>query len=359
MKCLVALSGGVDSALAACLLKSQGHEVEGVYMRTWMNEADKIFAADCPWEADRESAREVAEHLKIPFRVINMIDVYKEKVVSYLVNGYGEGLTPNPDIMCNKEVKFGTLLQYAEEEGFDYLATGHYVRKAVKEGKEILLEGLDVLKDQSYFLAMVNPVVLKKTLFPIGHLNKSEVRQLAKEYGLPNAERKDSQGICFLGKVSIQEFLDHYLPQETGPIINLEGKILGTHKGLHRYTIGQRRGIGIPSNADFENYVVVKKDLENQALIVAFDHPGTPYLYTKGAVLMNFNWFQEPIEEGVEVMVRVRYRDPAIKARVQWDKEDRMRIFFEECQRGLAAGQIVAFYKGQELFGGGVIVPEK
>lgn len=359
MKCLVALSGGVDSALAACLLKFEGHEVEGVYMRTWMNESDKVFAADCPWEADRESARAVADHLKIPFRVINMIDVYKEKVVSYLVNGYGEGLTPNPDIMCNKEVKFGTLVQYAEAEGFDALATGHYVRKKVRGVKEILMEGLDSLKDQSYFLAMVNPFILKKTIFPIGHLHKSEVRELAKQYGLPNAERKDSQGICFLGKVSIQQFLDHYLPQETGPIINLDGKILGTHKGLHRYTIGQRRGIGIPSNADFENYVVVKKDLANKALIVAFDHPDTPHLYTKEACLMNFNWFQDPLGDGEEGTVRVRYRDPAVKILAHWETSDRMKLSFENFERGLAAGQIVAFYRDKELLGGGVIVPEK
>lgn len=358
MKYLVALSGGVDSAVAAWLLKDQGHVVEGVYMRTWMNESDKVFAADCPWEADRESARAVAEHLGIPFRVINMIDVYKEKVVSYLVDGYGEGLTPNPDIMCNKEVKFGALLQYAKEEGFDALATGHYVRQEVLDDHCILLEGLDAAKDQSYFLAMVNPRVLAKVRFPIGHLQKSEVRLIAKKEGLPNADRKDSQGICFLGKVSIQDFLDHYLPIEPGPIMNLEGKILGTHKGLHRYTIGQRKGIGIPSNTDFENYVVVQKDVASQTLIVAFDHPGTPHLYTQDATLMNFNWFQEPLKEGVEVLARVRYRDPLVRATVHWEAEDRMHLHFLEPQRGLAAGQILAFYRDQKLLGGAVIRPD-
>jgi tRNA-specific 2-thiouridylase len=350
---LVALSGGVDSAVVAWLLKSQGLAVEGVYMRTWMDEGS--LEADCPWEADRSSAKAVADHLGIPFRVINMIDVYKEKVVEYLVQGYKAGSTPNPDIMCNQAVKFGALLQYALDEGFDGLATGHYVRKVYhNQNTWHLLEGLDKLKDQSYFLAMVSRQALDHALFPLGDFEKPQVREMAHKAQLPNADRKDSQGICFLGKVKIQDFLEHYLPENEGPIINLEGKVLGQHKGLHRYTIGQRKGIGVPSNTDFENYVVVKKDQERNALIVAFDHPGTPHLYTEVAYLRDFNWLEAPVTDGATILARVRYRDAAVPAVAHWER-DRLRLQFHEHQRGLAPGQIVAFYEGPTLLGGGIL----
>lgn len=354
-KILVALSGGVDSAVSAYLLKKAGHCVEGVYMRTWMNE-NNDFITDCPWEKDRESAKSVAEHLQIPFRLINMIEDYQKEVVSYLITGYQNGLTPNPDTLCNRAIKFGILLDYAKKEGFDQLATGHYCQiKCSSNGEYKLYEGADPLKDQSYFLALIKKNNLPAISFPIGHLTKPEVRHIASEAQLPNATRKDSQGICFLGNVPIQQFLKHYIPDNPGPIINLEGKHLGTHQGLHRYTLGQRKGIGIPSNTDYENYVVIKKDLANNALIVAFDKFNTPGLYTTHAHITQINWLINPIQQPTHLLARPRYRDPAESAQFLPENLESGTIIFKNSQRALAPGQIMALYQENQLLGGGIL----
>lgn len=354
---LVALSGGVDSAVAALLLQQQGHEVHAAYMRTWMNEEGGKLLGECPWEEDVVNARGVAEKLGIPFRVLDLIRDYRERVVEYLVDGYQRGLTPNPDIMCNREMKFGVFLRQALADGFDGIATGHYARTQRREdGSVDILEGLDPNKDQSYFLALLRQEQAQKAWFPIGNLQKKEVRALALAAEFPNAARKDSQGICFLGNVKINDFLALYVPDRPGPIVNHDGKTVGEHRGLHRYTIGQRKGIDVPSNTDFEHYVVVAKDFETNTLHVAFERPNLPGLYTDHALVDRLSWINQPVAEARDLLVRVRYRDPATPAHFAPDGRGGAKIIFKETQRGLAKGQVLAVYDGSTLLGGGVFL---
>ena len=351
-KILVALSGGVDSAVAALLLKEAGHDVAGVFMRTWMDEQD-VFA-DCPWKQDRDDARAVAEKLGIDFEVLNLIDAYKDRVVSYLVEGYKTGTTPNPDTMCNREIKFGLLLEYALKQGFDGLATGHYCQKqALEDGSYDLIEGLDSNKDQSAFLALLQQHQIIPAHFPVGSLTKPLVRTLAEKHSLPNAKKKDSQGICFLGKVPINDFLKAYIPDEPGDIVKLDGTVLGQHKGLHRYTLGQRRGIGIPSNADFEKYVVISKDIKNNRLIVAFEAPDTPGLYTQRIRIEGMTFTNKPVLSKEHLLAKPRYRDPAQTITLEPINERSAWVHFETPQRALAPGQVLALYRGHTLLGGG------
>jgi len=352
-KVLVALSGGVDSAVAALRLLEQGWQVAGAYMRTWMDEKGSGILASCPWEEDIAAASAVARHLGIEFEVVNLIKHYREHVVHYLIEGYRHGQTPNPDIMCNRQIKFGVLREYALEHGFDALATGHYARLTDAPDGRAVLEGVDPDKDQSYFLAMARREHLRQVLFPIGELQKHRVRELAAAAGLPNAQRKDSQGICFLGKVDIRDFLAQYIGEEPGPIVHaLDGRVLGEHQGLHRYTIGQRKGIGIPSNQDNENYVVVGKDVENNQLRVAFESARESGLFTREATVHGFNWLAAPITDACELEGRVRYRDPRTRFHFEPTGEDQARLYFEEEQRGLATGQTLALYQGERLLGG-------
>ena len=356
-KILVALSGGVDSAVAALLLKQQGHEVHGAYFRTWMNEEGLPFPGECPWEDDVRNAQAVAEHLKIPFKIIDLVKDYRDKVVEYLVDGYRRGLTPNPDIICNREMKFGVFLQRALSEGYDAIATGHYVRRrANADGTFDLLEGVDPQKDQSYFLALLRQNQIAKVLFPVGDYTKSQIRKLADEAHLPNAARKDSQGICFLGQVPVQDFLEKHIPDHPGPIVRADGKTIGQHRGLHRYTIGQRKGIGLPSNTDNEYFVVTKKDFTNNTLHVAFDKPGTPDLYTNEAQANHFSWINKPVTTEQDIEVRVRYRDDSTWAKFIPEADGRVTFKFKETQRGLAAGQVVAVYRDHVLLGGGIFI---
>ncbi len=353
-KVLVALSGGVDSAVAAMRLKDAGHDVAAAYMRTWMNEEGGAVFEDCPWEEDIQNAKAVCAHLGIPFEVVNLIDAYHDRVVDYLVEGYRRGVTPNPDIMCNREMKFGVFRDYAKKEGFDAVATGHYARRLTHpEGTAGIREGLDGNKDQSYFLALVRQEQVRDALFPIGELAKPRVRELARERGLPNATRKDSQGICFLGKVRIADFLKHYIPDKPGEIVRADGAVLGQHRGLHRFTIGQRHGMGIPSNTDNKNYVVVAKDFASNQLVVAFDEPGTPGLYETRFRLRGLSWLGKPVTEAGEIEVRPRYRDPRFTVQFTPTDTDGAEIVFPEPQRALASGQVAAFYRGDELLGGG------
>lgn len=357
-KVLVALSGGVDSAVAALLLKRAGHEVHAAYMRTWMNEEGGKFLGECPWEEDVANASSVAEFLGIPFKVVDLIKDYREHIVSYLVDGYRSGITPNPDVMCNREMKFGVFARKAFADGFDFVATGHYARRRDNpDGSADILCGVDPNKDQTYFLALLRQEQLKRALYPVGHLLKPELRSLAAEAGLPNAKRKDSQGICFIGKIRINDFLEQYIPQKPGPIVNTAGKILGEHRGLYHYTLGQRKGINIPSNTDNEYYVVTAKRFDTNELVVAFDHPETATgLYVNESWVQNLSWVNRPITEKCEILARVRYRDKSTPITFVPDGNGGAHIIYHETQRGIAPGQILALYDGEVLLGGGVYI---
>ena len=379
-KILVAMSGGVDSSVAALLLKQQGHEVVGAYMKNWINE-DNILG-ECPWQQDIEDARSVAEHLGIEFRVVNLMADYRARIVDYLLDGYSRGLTPNPDIMCNREIKFGVFRIWARDNGFDAVATGHYARRDFDHGLRIadcgfdqqrdasgnppsalcsprLLEGVDKNKDQSYFLALLSPEQLRDARFPIGHLAKPELRAIARDANLPTADKKDSQGICFIGEVKMSDFLRAYVPDAPGPIVRAtDGRELGMHRGLHFYTIGQRKGIGVPSNTDHEAYVVVGKRADDRALLVAFDHPEAPGLFQRSVRVHSLSWISPPVTTSRRIEGRVRYRDPrvALEFNPEGGAAGTALVTFDEPQRGLASGQVLAFYDGEQLLGGGVYV---
>ncbi len=352
-KILVALSGGVDSSVAAWRLQQAGHPIVGAYMKNWINE-DGILG-DCPWQEDIVDARAVCDQLGVEFRIVNLMRDYRERVVAYLLNGYAAGLTPNPDIMCNREIKFGVLRDWARAEGFTALATGHYAQRlAGPDDTWELYEGVDSNKDQSYFLSLLSQDQLRDARFPIGDLTKPEVRALARSAGLSTADKKDSQGICFIGQVKMADFLRAYVPDAPGPIVRAtDGRVLGEHAGLHYYTLGQRKGIGIPSNTEGMAYVVVEKRAADRALLVAFDTPEAPGLFSRDAKIHHVRWIGEPPAPG-HLEGRVRYRDPRVPLEYIPETDGTARIRFENPQRGLAAGQILALYRGSRLLGGGI-----
>ncbi len=348
------MSGGVDSSVAALLLKQQGHDVVGAYMKNWINE-DNIIG-ECPWQQDIVDARAVAEQLGIEFHVVNLMRDYRERVVAYLLDGYARGLTPNPDIMCNREIKFGVFRAWAKDHDFGAVATGHYARRTAGTGGSFdLLEGADKNKDQSYFLALLNQEQIRDARFPIGDLPKPELRRIAREAGLATADKKDSQGICFIGEVKMQDFLRTYVPDLPGPILRAsDNRELGRHRGLHYYTLGQRKGIGVPSNTDHQNYVVVGKRDADNALLVAFDHPDAPGLFQREVRIHNLSWTNQPVAESRTLEGRVRYRDPRVAMDFVPEGGGTALIRFHKPQRALASGQILAFYDGERLLGGGV-----
>ncbi len=354
-KILVALSGGVDSSVAAWLLHRAGHDVAAAYMKNWINE-DQVIG-HCPWEEDIVDARRVAGQIGIEFRVVNLMREYRERVVAYLLDGYAQGLTPNPDVMCNREMKFGLLLDWARAQGFTAVATGHYARRLVHpDGRCALLEGVDGNKDQSYFLALLREEQIGAARFPIGDLTKPAVRRLAREAGLATAEKKDSQGICFIGQVKMADFLRAYVPDRPGPIVRAaDGRELGRHRGLHYFTLGQRKGIRVPSNTDHERYVVVGKRAADQALLVAFDHPDAPGLFQSEIRVHSLSWTGEPPAAG-RLEARVRYRDPRVAADFRPSADGAgATVRFAEPQRALASGQVLAFYDGERLLGGAIM----
>ena len=352
-KVLVGLSGGVDSAVAAALLVEQGHEVAAGYMKNWINEEG--IPGDCPWEQDIEDARAVAKTLGIEFRVIDLIDSYRKRIVDYLIEGYRAGITPNPDVWCNREMKFGVFLDYALAQGFERVATGHYARRRdLPDGTAAILRGADPNKDQSYFLSLMTRRQVAHALFPTGEMLKPEVREAAGRFDLPVAEKKDSQGICFLGQVKMSDFLRHHVPDAPGEIVDVSGKAMGEHRGLHLYTLGQRKGHGVASPREGMAYVVVGKDIARNRLIVGWDTPESGGLYATECVVGSLSAINEPFGKSRSVEAQPRYRAKAEPAKIEPLGDDRARLVFQRPQRAIAPGQICAFYDGGRLLGGGV-----
>jgi len=355
MKILAAMSGGVDSSVAAAVLVRAGHDVSGVYMKNWINEENII--GHCPWEEDITDAEAVAKQLGIPFRVVNLMTEYREKVVKYLLEGYQAGITPNPDVMCNREMKFGVLWEWAREHGYEAIATGHYARKqepANAGDLPAVLRGADPNKDQTYFLAMMQPEQVRIAQFPIGHLLKPGLRDLAREFGLSTAEKKDSQGICFIGQVKMEDFLRTFVPDKPGPIVNLEGRVMGDHRGLHLYTLGQRKGHGVASPIHKQAYVVVAKRPATNELVVAIENADTPLLWARKATLHSISTTGAPLNEERLLQAQPRYRCPAGDAIFRPLGDGRAELEYTEPQRALTPGQICALYDGERLLGGAV-----
>lgn len=383
---VVGLSGGVDSSVSAYLLQQQGYEVIGVFMRNWHDES-VIINEECPWIEDSNDALMVAEKLNIPFQVLDLSKEYKERIVDYMFAEYQAGRTPNPDVLCNREIKFDIFLKAAEDLGADYVATGHYCQKDEIEvdGKTIyrLISGADTNKDQSYFLCQLNQDQLSKALFPIGHLQKAEVRKIAKEQELVTAEKKDSQGLCFIGKVRLPDFLQQQLSPKTGDIIEVDdnypefslprnsmeelaepytysvesGKKVGEHYGAHYFTIGQRKGLQVGGTP--LPLFIIGTDVETNTIYVGQGdhHKG---LYRKALFVKenDIHWIREDLKlspnENEAYDVRIRYRQELQKATLH--KVDKgLYIVFEEPQRGITPGQFAAWYKNDELVGSGVI----
>ncbi|MBI1974937.1 MAG: tRNA 2-thiouridine(34) synthase MnmA [Parcubacteria group bacterium] len=355
-----AMSGGVDSSVAAALLQEAGFDVVGVFMYNWhqaeMLTCRNIEMSRCPWEEDQESARQAAAKIGIPFYTWDFSEEYKNRVVNYMVSGYAAGETPNPDVMCNKEIKFGLFLEKAKRMGADYIATGHYVRKKIEHRKWRMDAAVDGNKDQSYFLWTLTQAQLRYCLFPIGEYTKPEVRKMARELGLPNAERKDSQGLCFVGRIRLGDFLGNYIQPKVGPIklavSSGEYKKIGEHPGVQFYTIGQRHGIGIGGGTP---YFVVAKDAESNVLTVALANEDRP-LWQKKLVVADVNWITGLPPAGglpLRCLGRIRYRQPLQKCIVKGVQTERFEqakrlgvldVTFDEPQRAVAPGQSVVFY---------------
>lgn len=385
---VVGLSGGVDSSVAAYLLKGQGYEVIGMFMKNWHDDSVTI-SNECPWLDDSNDAMIVAQHLGIPFQAIDLSKEYKERIVDYMFAEYQAGRTPNPDVLCNREIKFDIFLKAALKLGADYVATGHYARRNEIEvnGKKVyqLLAGKDPNKDQSYFLCQLTQEQLSKALFPVGELLKPEVREIATKAGLATANKKDSQGLCFVGKVHLPDFLQQRLQPKKGRAIVIpetaktysngqsmddlfsltkpyvyqqsEGEVVGEHNGAHFYTIGQRKGLNIGGQP--KPLFVIGTDTEHNILYMGMgeDHPG---LYRKGLFVPNEDehWIREDLKlvvgESKNYLARIRYRQPLEPCTLH-KKEEGLYIIFERPQKAITPGQFAAWYEGDELIGSGVI----
>jgi tRNA-specific 2-thiouridylase len=385
-KVVIGMSGGVDSSVAAYLLKQQGHEVIGLFMKNW-DDASVTLTSSCTWEDDIMFAEMVSKKLDVPLHSVDLSDQYRKRVVEYMFSEYERGRTPNPDVLCNREIKFDIFIDECLKLGAEYVATGHYCRKetVMIEGKEThrLLAGADPNKDQSYFLCQLSQKQISKALFPIGELMKPDVRRIAEEQGLATAARKDSQGICFVGKVDLPTFLQQKLEAKEGDIIEIpasyyehlkisddlediskayrykreDGKVLGEHRGAHFYTIGQRKGLNIGGTG--KPMYVIAIDVDDNIVYVGRgdDHPG---LYRKALFISNdeMHWVRPDLKlqhgESKDFLVRIRYRQPLQEATLI-AKEEGCYIHFKKPQRGIAAGQFAAWYNQDELIGSGVI----
>ena len=388
---VVGLSGGVDSSVAAYLLQQQGYEVIGLFMKNWHDESVTI-SSECPWLEDSNDAMLVANKLGIAFQTVDLSDTYKTRIVDYMFAEYAAGRTPNPDVLCNREIKFSVFMDIALSLGADFVATGHYCQKdtITKDGKAIyrLLSGQDASKDQSYFLCQLTQQQLAKTLFPIGHLQKSEVRKIAAAQALVTAEKKDSQGLCFIGKVRLPDFLKQQLAPQQGPIISIpvaqvpqletqdatgeaqwkafatrkqyqpeEGTVVGTHEGAHYFTIGQRKGLAVGGTA--APLFVIATDTAKNIIYVGegAQHPG---LFQKALFVAvdQLHWVREDqqlqIGEQTTVMARIRYRQPLQAATLE-PTTDGLYVIFDQPQSAITPGQFVAWYRENELLGSGVI----
>tara|TARA_R110002096_G_scaffold269279_1_gene463129 strand:+ start:1485 stop:2567 length:1083 start_codon:yes stop_codon:yes gene_type:complete len=351
-KILAAMSGGVDSSVAAALLIEQGHEVVGAYMKNFTNEEG--LPGDCPWEQDIRDAREVCDFLGIEFRILSLMDEYRDRVVDYLLSGYREGITPNPDVMCNREMKFGIFREFAKAQDFEFVATGHYAQiDRSANGSVDILRGADG-KDQTYFLALLEQEQIQPALFPIGHIPKPEVRAEAERLGVPVAQKKDSQGICFIGDIKMADFLGHYIDDNPGPIVTLEGAVVGDHRGLHLHTLGQRKGLGVPSNTFGKAFVVVEKRGATNELVVAFDEPETPLLYAVRCRVGGISVTNRSLRDASTILAQPRYRSEAVEVEAEFLDEETAILTYKKPQRALTPGQICAFYEGPKLLGGGV-----
>lgn len=346
----VAMSGGVDSSVAAALLVKQGYAAVGVYMKNWSGD-DYGIQADCPWEKDQKDAEAVCKQLNIPFRSFNFEREYRTQVVEYFFSEYAKGRTPNPDVMCNQQIKFGLFLQKAISEGAELIATGHYAQ-AVKSGKSFrLLKGLDEHKDQSYFLYRLTQEQLAKTLFPIGNLAKTEVRKIAKELNLPTAQKPDSQGICFIGEINVLNFLKARLPEKVGSIIDIDTNAqVGKHIGAYFYTIGQREGLHIGGQKI--PYFVVSTDVNKNIVYVGHGH-NHPKLMQTRALLEELHLINKPISSTLQASIRYRHKPKAGK--LLRANAGQYYFEFDQPQRAITPGQSLVLYQAEECLGGGVI----
>ena len=347
-KVIIAMSGGVDSSVSAALLKKAGFTVIGMFIKCW--DASDPLGHACTSTDDERMARLAAAKIGIPFYSLNLVKEYKERVVEYLLDGYKKGITPNPDAMCNKEIKFGLLYEKAISLGFDFVATGHYTQIRNGGSSVKIFCGKDPQKDQSYFLHKVVPERFKKIIFPVGKYRKVKVRKIAKAFDLPNAERKDSQGICFIGKVKLADFLKNYIQEKPGKIVTRDGEVIGKHQGVHFYTIGQRKGIKLPGGP----FYVVDKNIKENLLIVSRDEKD---LCKKELVAENVNWLSgtEP-KFPLKIEARIRYRQKLAPVAITKHLGAKTyNLTFDSFQRAIAPGQSVVFYQGKELLGGGII----
>ena len=361
-KVFVAMSGGVDSSVAALLLKNQGYDVTGVFMKNW---ADPAWP--CPWEEERRDAMRVCAKLEIPFETFDFTKEYKVKVVDYMIREYSSGRTPNPDVMCNREIKFGLFLDKALEMGADLIATGHYVRVAIRDKRQdtsknqiishvacrmSLMRARDLNKDQSYFLWTLRQNQISKCLFPIGEIeSKAKVREIASEANLPTAAKKDSQGICFMGPVDVQEFIKPFVKSSVGDIVTTAGIKIGAHNGLDFYTIGQRKGIGIGGTGP---YYVARKDYKSNTLVVAPVSDRTA-LESKSVLVLDISFIGDEPKAPVDIQASIRYRNNPTPAVLSKLENGMWKVDFEKPVRAAAPGQSVVFYNGEELLGGGII----
>jgi tRNA-specific 2-thiouridylase len=357
-KVFVGLSGGVDSSVSAALLKEAGFDVYGVFIKVW--QPDIAITGGCTWKQDRLDAMRVCAKLDIPFYTLNLEKEYKKEVVDYMIAEYKAGRTPNPDVMCNKYVKFGGFFDWAMKKGADFVATGHYAQVKTNQKKidqtVELLAGQDKNKDQSYFLWTITQKQLSKTLFPVGNIEKPQVRKLAKKFGLLTAEKKDSQGVCFIGKIDMIDFLKEFIKPKKGNVLNDKGEIIGSHDGIFYYTIGQRHGFNIIKKTTAEErYFVISKDFKNNTLTVSHNPIDTADISSKEIKLKNINWIsgQEP-DFKKDYLARIRYRQPLEKCQLK-QQGSILMVIFQKSQTAPTPGQSVVIYDEEVCLGGGII----
>ncbi len=354
IKVVVGMSGGVDSSVAAYLLKKRGYQVIGVFMKNWEEDDTDDY---CAAAEDMADAKAIADKLDIPFKTINFSAEYWDRVFEYFLQEYRSGRTPNPDIMCNKEIKFKAFLDYAIVLGAEFIATGHYVRVDRSSGSSLMLRGVDGNKDQSYFLYTLNQNQLNKSLFPVGELEKPKVRKIAEEQGFITANKKDSTGICFIGERKFKDFLEQYIPAQPGDIEDDSGEIIGKHSGLMYHTLGQRKGIGIGglANASEEPWYVVAKDINRNVLIVGQGHDH-PLMLSHGLIASQLHWVEpDNISDNFHCTAKSRYRQQDFDCQVKRIDQDNWQITFDEKQRAVTPGQSVVLYQGEQCLGGGII----